>query len=228
MPKKAKLARAPTYIQRPRVWQKVGPVERRTMEKAGKPSRSIHPHLPHRSRTAIAGNPIVCEHNSSGLPILDRFFSEYNHLRRSRSRPRDSSSKQERTEYRRRRKIELEVDRVCHGQTVPPRGQRLRRRFRSTQICRRGSLFHSGKLRGKVPSLRMYHPRSLQAFQRTKENEQAIELLAPRVKALSVLLCTSVSEGDFKEQERRRKLERYAQTLRGRDPSLTDRDRQGT
>lgn len=73
----------------------------------------------------------------------------------------------------------------------------------------------------------MCYPRSLQAFQRTKENEEAIESLAPRVKALSASLCTSVSEGDFKEKERRKKLDRYAQTIRGQDPSLMDRDRQG-
>jgi len=174
------------------------------------------------------GEPNGMRTQSSGRPVLDRFFSEHSHPCRSRSRPGDSPSKRERTEHHRQEQIELEVDRVRHSQTVPPRGQRLRRCLRSTQICRRGSLFHSGKLRGKVPSLRMCYPRSLQAFQWTKENEEAIESLAPRVKALSVSLCTSVSEGDFKEQEKRKKLERYVQTFRGRDPSLTDRDGQGT
>ena len=41
-----------------------------------------------------------------------------------------------------------------------------------------------------------------------KGNEQMIELLAPRVKVLSELLCSPVSEGDVEEQERRKILER--------------------
>jgi hypothetical protein len=57
------------------------------------------------------------------------------------------------------------------------------------------------------PSAFTCYPRSLQAFQPTKANEQAIELLAPWVKALSDSLCTPVSEDDFKEQGRRKKLE---------------------
>ena len=48
----------------------------------------------------------------------------------------------------------------------------------------------------------------LQVSQRTRGNEQAIESLAPRVEALSELLCGPVSEGDVKERERRKKLER--------------------
>ena len=45
-------------------------------------------------------------------------------------------------------------------------------------------------------------------LQRTKANKEAIELLAPRVKELSELLCEAVSEGDIKERERRARLER--------------------
>jgi len=44
--------------------------------------------------------------------------------------------------------------------------------------------------------------------QRTKGNNEAIELLAPRVKALAGLLCTPVSEGDIKGESRRKTLER--------------------
>jgi len=40
-----------------------------------------------------------------------------------------------------------------------------------------------------------------------KANKQAIESLAPRVKALAELLCTPVSEGDIKEESRRKLLE---------------------
>jgi len=58
------------------------------------------------------------------------------------------------------------------------------------------------------PSSPARHPQCLRVPQRTKANEQAIESLAPRVKALSVLLCTAVSEGDAKEESRRKKLER--------------------
>jgi len=57
-------------------------------------------------------------------------------------------------------------------------------------------------------SSHVYHRRYLQVLQRTKGNEQAIESLAPRVKALSGSLCTPVPEDDLKEQERRKKLER--------------------
>jgi len=47
-----------------------------------------------------------------------------------------------------------------------------------------------------------------QVPQRTKANKQAIESLAPRVKALSASLCAPVSEGDDKEGMRRKELER--------------------
>ena len=123
------------------------------MVKARKLSRSIHPYPRHRSRTAIAGNQTVCGHNSSSRPILDHLFSKYSHFWCSRSCPRGSSSQRKRTEHRRREQTGLEVDGVCYGQTVPPWGQRLRRCLRSPQICRRGSLFHTGKLRGMASSL---------------------------------------------------------------------------
>jgi len=51
------------------------------------------------------------------------------------------------------------------------------------------------------------YSRHLQMPQRTEANKHAIESLAPRVKALADLLRASVSEGDVKEQERRKKLE---------------------
>ena len=47
---------------------------------------------------------------------------------------------------------------------------------------------------------------TLMAFQRTNANKQAIESLAPRVKALCTSLCRSISGGDSKEGERRQKL----------------------
>ena len=48
---------------------------------------------------------------------------------------------------------------------------------------------------------------TLTGTQRTKANRQAIESLAPRVKALDELLCEPVPEVDVKEQERRKRLE---------------------
>ena len=48
----------------------------------------------------------------------------------------------------------------------------------------------------------------LLVLQRTKANKQAIESLAPRVKALAESLCTPVSEGDTREESRRKALER--------------------
>jgi len=49
---------------------------------------------------------------------------------------------------------------------------------------------------------------TLTGAQQTKANKQMIESVAPRVKALAELLCAPVSEGDAKEQERRKELER--------------------
>jgi len=68
VPKEAKLVKVPTYIQRPRTWRKVDPAKRRRMATARKLSRSIHPHLRHRSRTEIVGNPTVCEQHPVVLP----------------------------------------------------------------------------------------------------------------------------------------------------------------
>ena len=53
------------------------------------------------------------------------------------------------------------------------------------------------------PSSLIRNPRCLPVPQRTKANEQAIESLAPRIKAISTLLCTPVSEDDMKERSRR-------------------------
>ena len=50
--------------------------------------------------------------------------------------------------------------------------------------------------------------RLLQAPQRMKGNEETIESLAQRVKALAESLCSPISEGDVKEQRRRKTLER--------------------
>jgi len=58
------------------------------------------------------------------------------------------------------------------------------------------------------PISRVHCPQHLQSPQRTSANEKAIESLAPRVKAFAELLCAPVSEGDVKERERRKKLER--------------------
>jgi len=46
----------------------------------------------------------------------------------------------------------------------------------------------------------------LTVSQQTKANKQAIESLAPRVKALAESLCAPVSEGDIKEGLRRKTL----------------------
>ena len=45
-------------------------------------------------------------------------------------------------------------------------------------------------------------------LQRTKANEQPIESLAPRVRALAESLCKPASEDDARERERRQSLER--------------------
>ena len=50
-------------------------------------------------------------------------------------------------------------------------------------------------------------PTMLMRLQQTKANNQAIESLAPRVKLLAESLCAPVSEGDIKEESRRKILE---------------------
>jgi len=47
----------------------------------------------------------------------------------------------------------------------------------------------------------------LTAIQQTEVDEQAIEWLAPRVKALSESLCAPIPLGDPNEREREKKLE---------------------
>ena len=148
MPKKAKLGRAPTYVKRLRMRWKADLVERRRVAKAKKLSRPIHPHLRHRSHTAIAGNSTVCEQCPFSRSTFRRSFSECSHSCRFRACPNGSSTQQERIEHRRQGQIEPEVYRVCHGQTIPPWGQRLCRCLRPPQICGRGSLLYPRKLRG--------------------------------------------------------------------------------
>ena len=67
-------------------------------------------------------------------------------------------------------------------------------------------MVYSRKLRSKLLTPHM-RPQLLRVSQRTRANEQTIELLAPRVKALAESLCAPVSQGDAKEQERRKDLE---------------------
>ena len=55
---------------------------------------------------------------------------------------------------------------------------------------------------------RVRYSQGSQLPQQTKANKEVIESLAPRVKALSVSLCTPVSEGNGKEETRRKELER--------------------
>jgi hypothetical protein len=57
------------------------------------------------------------------------------------------------------------------------------------------------------PSRIRYQPR-LRLPQRTRANKQAIESLAPRIKALSASLCAPASKGDANEEPRRKELGR--------------------
>jgi len=58
-----------------------------------------------------------------------------------------------------------------------------------------------------MAALQQMLPTTLTGSQQTRTNEQLIELLTPRVKALSASLCKPVSEGDTSEEVRRKKLE---------------------
>ena len=57
------------------------------------------------------------------------------------------------------------------------------------------------------PPLCTFGPSCLWSFQQTEVNGQAIELLAPRVKALSESLSAPIQPGDINEKERGKKLE---------------------
>ena len=48
------------------------------------------------------------------------------------------------------------------------------------------------------------NPKCLQSFQQTEVDQQAIESLVPRVKALSESLCAPISRDDVNEKERER------------------------
>lgn len=54
---------------------------------------------------------------------------------------------------------------------------------------------------------KLLEPPYLEQSQRAQGNDQSIESLAPRVKSLAGLLCTPVSEGDAREESRRKTLE---------------------
>jgi len=56
------------------------------------------------------------------------------------------------------------------------------------------------------PYFHTHYSQSLQVPQQTKANEKAIESLADRVNTLSASLCTPVSEGDKREESRRKEL----------------------
>ena len=51
-------------------------------------------------------------------------------------------------------------------------------------------------------------PQCLRLPQQTEVDKQAVEALAPRIKALSESLCEPIPLGDVNEKERERKLER--------------------
>jgi hypothetical protein len=59
----------------------------------------------------------------------------------------------------------------------------------------------------KYDPLLAYVIHVLTGAQRTRANRDMIEALAPRVKALAESLCAPVSEGDTREESRRKALE---------------------
>jgi len=101
------------------------------------------------------------------------------------------------------------VDSVRRGSIDPPRGKTIHKCLPSAQICRPKSLQYSGQLRGTASILYVqFGSRLLQTFQQTEVNEQAIELLAPRIKMLSESLCAPIPTGDFSEEDRESELKR--------------------
>ena len=118
--KEARLDGIHACLQRQKAWWKVDPVERRRMVMTRTSSRSIHPHLPHRSHPAIAGNSMVRGRYSPDCPTFQHSLNKPSRFCHSGPRPRDPSSRRGRTKHRRREKIGLEVHCVCDGQTIPP------------------------------------------------------------------------------------------------------------
>jgi len=58
------------------------------------------------------------------------------------------------------------------------------------------------------PPSHTFNLQCLQSFQQTEVDEQAIESLAPRIRALSESLCEPTQPDDINEKERERKLDR--------------------
>ena len=176
------------------------------MATARKLFRSIHLHPCHRSRTAIAGNSTVGEQHFSSCPPL--IVTSAKTVTSAVPDP---------------------VQEVLHpNKSEPNIADENKSNWKSTasataKLLLRGvneSADAFGPLKSVTGGLcyilencevwthfYVHYPRSLQVFQRTKANKQAIESLAPRVKALSTSLCSPVSQDDFKERERRKKLE---------------------
>ena len=203
MSKEVNPVKAPVRTRRLRTWWGADPVIRGTTAEARMSSRSIHQHPPHRSTT---GNPTVSEQISSCHSPLT--VSSANVVASAITNP-------------------AQVD-PSPNKSEPSTGDKNKSNWRSTASAAAGVFLRGvrdsadtfGPLKSVAGGLcfilencevrrffRVCHLYRLEAFQRTKANTQAIESLAPRVKALSTSLCTSASGGDPREQERRTKLE---------------------
>ena len=68
MLREARLVRVPAYLQRPKAWWRADPVGRRRAVTRRKSSRTIYPHMCHRSRKTIKGNAKVRERCPSDCP----------------------------------------------------------------------------------------------------------------------------------------------------------------
>ena len=135
----------------------------------------------------------------------NRFSSERSGFYNYRSCPRGSFSQQERTEHRRKNKSNWKSTAFATAGLFLRGVRDSADAFGPLKSVAGGLCFilENSEVR---PLFHAKHLHRLEAFQRTKANTQAIESLAPRIKALYVSLCTSTSRGDPREQERRVKL----------------------
>ena len=184
------------------------PVERRRTATVRKLSRSIHRHPCHRSRTVIAGNPTVGEKYLSSCPPLifpsattvtsavPDPVQEVLHPNKSEPNTADEGKSNWKSTASATAKLVLRAVRDS-ADAFPPLKSVAGGLCYILENCEVWTHFYA------------YYPRSLQAFQRTKANKQAMESLAPRVKALSASLCLPVPKDDFKERDRRKKLEQW-------------------
>ena len=208
MAKEAKLART-THVcaQMMRAWWGRDPVERgiRAASKGRKLARSIHPHLRLRFRPAWS---LRVRKNSFflSLPLIVSPDEVNNYLIPSHVQDVPRPDQSESNAANEGRLDQFKTTASASTKLLLRRVSESADAFGPLKSVAGGLCFILENCE-VWPSSRARHPQHLRVSQRTEANKQAIEVLAPRVDALSTSLCAPVSGGDVKEKSRRIQLE---------------------